>query len=264
MDLGLQGKHVLITGGTRGIGFACARLYLQEGARVTLCGRSAAPRDAALAALAPLAIAGAVNAYLADATDPAAASRLVEQVEAGHGPIDVLVNCAGAASRRPFAELDPAAWKAALDAKFHAYVNVIDPLVKRMALRGSGAIVNVIGMGGKFPKPTHLAGGSANAALMLATAGLALAYAPQGIRINAVNPSLTVTERLQEGLAAEARLHGVSEEEALRQASASLPLRRLATAEEVADVVVYLSSARASYVSGAIVNVDGAAGAAIV
>ena len=261
MDLGLQGKHVLITGGTRGIGLACARLYLQEGARVALCGRSAASRDAALASLEG---SGTATAYLADVTDPGAARALVEEVETQHGPIDVLVNCAGAASRRPFAELDPGAWKAALDAKFHAYVNVIDPLVKRMALRSSGAIVNVIGMGGKFPKPTHLAGGSANAALMLATAGLATAYAPQGIRINAVNPSLTVTERLQEGLVAEARLRGVSEEEALRQASASLPLRRFATAEEVADVVVYLSSARASYVSGAIVNVDGAASAAIV
>lgn len=261
MDLGLQGKHVLVTGGTRGIGLACARLYLQEGARVTLCGRSAASRDAALAALAG---AGPVSAHLADVRDAAAAQALVEAVESREGPVDVLVNCAGAAARRPYAELDPAAWKAAFDAKFHAYVNVIDPLVKRMAQRGSGAIVNVIGMGGKFPKPTHLAGGSANAALMLATAGLALAYAPHGIRVNAVNPSLTVTERLQEGLAAEARLHGTSEEEALRQASASMPLRRLATPEEVADVVVYLSSARASYVSGAIVNVDGAAGAAVV
>jgi NAD(P)-dependent dehydrogenase (short-subunit alcohol dehydrogenase family) len=261
MDLGLQGKHVLVTGGTRGIGLACARLYLQEGARVTLCGRSAASRDAALASLAGT---GPVSAHLADVRDAAAAQGLVEAVESREGPVDVLVNCAGAAARRPYAELDPAAWKAAFDAKFHAYVNVIDPLVKRMAQRGSGTIVNVIGMGGKFPKPTHLAGGSANAALMLATAGLALAYAPHGIRVNAVNPSLTVTERLQEGLAAEARLHGISEEEALRQASASMPLRRLATPEEVADVVVYLSSARASYVSGAIVNVDGAAGAAVV
>ena len=151
-----------------------------------------------------------------------------------------------------------------MDAKFHAYIHVIDPMVKRMASRGAGAIVNVIGMGGKFPRPVHLAGGSANAALMLATAGLALAYAPQGIRVNAVNPSLTATERLTEGLAAEARQRGISQEEALREASANLPLRRLATPDEIADVVVYLSSSRASYISGAILNVDGASSAAVV
>ena len=261
MDLGLHGKHILITGGTRGIGLACARLYLQEGARVTLCGRAEASRDAALAALQG---GDRVAVHLADLTDAAAASRLVEQVEAQQGSVDVLVNCAGAAMRRPFTELDAAAWRGAMDAKFHAYIHVIDPMIKRMAARGAGVIVNVIGMGGKFPRPVHLAGGSANAALMLATAGLALAYAPQGVRVNAVNPSLTVTERLTEGLAAEARQRGISEEEALRQASAALPLRRLATADEIADAVVYLSSSRASYISGAILNVDGASSAAVV
>jgi len=261
MDLSLKGKRVLITGGTRGIGLACARLYLQEGARVTLCGRSAASGDAAIASLRD---AGPVAVHLADLTDAQAARRMVEQVQAQQGDIDILVNSAGAAARRPYAELDPAAWHAALDAKFYPYIHVIDPVVKRMAQRGQGAIVNVIGMGGKFPKPTHLAGGSANAALMLATAGLALAYAPHGVRINAVNPSLTVTERLAEGLKAQARQQGITEEEALREAASSLPMRRLATAAEIADAVVYLSSERASYICGAVLNVDGAGGAAVV
>ena len=261
MDLGLHGKHILITGGTRGIGLACARLYLQEGARVTLGGRSAASGDAALAALEG---AGPVVIRLADLADADAARRMVEQIEQEQGAVDVLVNCAGAAARRPFAELDPAAWRAAIDAKFYPYLHVIDPVVKRMAERGQGVIVNVIGMGGKFPRPTHLAGGSANAALMLATAGLALAYAPRGIRVNAVNPSLTATDRLAEGLAAEARQRGITQQEALRQAASNMPLGRIATAEEIADAVVYLSSARASYISGAILNVDGAHGAAVV
>lgn len=261
MDMGLTGRHVLITGGTRGIGLACARGFLAEGARVTLCGRSAASGDAAMQALAAP---GRVAVQLADLTDAEAARRMVEAVERDQGPVDVLVNCAGAAARRPHADLDPAAWKAAMDAKFHTYIHVIDPLVKRMAARGAGAIVNVIGMGGKFPRTVHLAGGSANAALMLATAGLAVAYAPQGIRVNAVSPALTVTERLQEGLAAEAKQRGVSEEEALKDAARSLPMKRLATAAEIADTVVYLASSRASYVSGAILNVDGASCAAVV
>jgi NAD(P)-dependent dehydrogenase (short-subunit alcohol dehydrogenase family) len=110
----------------------------------------------------------------------------------------------------------------------------------------------------------HLAGGAANAALMLATAGLANAYAPHGVRVNGVNPSLTITDRLAEGLAVEAKMKGVSEEEALRLMSQSAPMKRLARPEEIADVVVFLASGRASYVSGAIVNVDGAATPSVV
>ncbi|MCC7100893.1 MAG: SDR family NAD(P)-dependent oxidoreductase [Rubrivivax sp.] len=261
MDLGLTGKHVLITGGTRGIGLACARLYLEEGARVSICGRSTATCDAALRQLDA---GDRVDAHVADVTDPAAVLRLIDEVEARKGPVDVLVNSAGAAARRPFAELDSVAWHAAMEAKFHTYVNVIDVVIKRMAERKSGAVVNVVGMGGKFPTITHIAGGSANAALMLATAGLASAYARYGVRVNAVNPTLTATERMKSGMEADARQEGISVEEAGRRAAARMPLQRIATPEEVADVVVYLSSARASYVSGSIINVDGASSPAVV
>lgn len=261
MDLELTGKHVLIAGGTRGIGLACARLYLEEGARVSLCGRSAASCEAAVRELDA---GDRVDAHVADVTDPAAVLRLVDEAEARKGGVDILVNSAGAAARRPFAELDSAAWHGAMEAKFHTYVNVIDVVIKRMAARKSGSVVNVIGMGGKFPSTIHLAGGSANAALMLATAGLASAYAPSGVRVNAVNPTLTATERMNEGLEAQARQDGISVEEARRRAASKLPLQRIATPEEVADVVVYLSSARASYVSGAIVNVDGASSPSVV
>lgn len=261
MDLGLSGKHVLITGGTRGIGLACARLYLQEGALVSICGRSEASCEAALRALDA---GGRVDAHIADVSDPAAVLRLADAAQARKGPIDILVNSAGGAARRPFAELDAAAWRAAMDAKFHTYVNVIDVVVKRMAARQQGAIVNVIGMGGKFPSTIHLAGGSANAALMLATAGLANAYAPSGVRVNAVNPTLTATDRLNEGLQAQARQEGISLDEARQRSASKMPLQRIATPEEVANVVVFLSSDRASYVSGAIVNIDGASSPSVV
>jgi len=261
MDLGLDDKHVLITGGTRGIGLACARLYLAEGARVTLCGRTAASCEVAAQQLG----AGErLIAIAADVTDPVAVAQLVDQAQGGHGPLDILVNCAGAAARRPFGELDCAAWHAAMNAKFHAYMNVTDVVVKRMAARRHGSIVNVIGMGGKFPTPIHLAGGAANAALMLATAGLAAAYAPSGVRVNAVNPTLTATERMNEGLAAQARQEGITVEEALQRSASRMPLGRIATPEEVADVVVYLSSGRASYVSGSILSIDGASSPSVV
>jgi NAD(P)-dependent dehydrogenase (short-subunit alcohol dehydrogenase family) len=145
-----------------------------------------------------------------------------------------------------------------MQAKFFSYIHVMDPLIKRMGARGAGAIVNVIGLGGKVATTTHLAGGAANAALMLATAGLATAYGPRGVRVNAVNPGLTLTDRMAEGLAADARARKLSTEEVLRDATARLPLGRIATAEDIANAVVFLASPNAGYISGAIVSMDGA------
>ena len=177
MELGLNNKKVLITGGSKGIGLACARAFMAEGARVAIVSRSRENLEQAKRTL------GLVYTVAADLIDAAAAAAMVEQVEKEFGAIDVLVNSAGAAKRTNADDLTPAAWRAAMDAKYFTYINVIDPLVKRMAARGSGVIVNIIGAGGKIASPIHLAGGSANAALMLATAGLANAYAAKGVRV---------------------------------------------------------------------------------
>jgi len=182
---------------------------------------------------------------------------MIEQVESSVGPVDVLVNSAGAARRTPPPELTPAVWRAAFDAKFFSYVNVIDPLVKRMAGRGSGVIVSVIGAGGKVASPTHLAGGSANAALMLATAGFGTAYAAKGVRVIGVSPGLTETDRVAEGLAAEARLGKISVDDARRRSVERIPMGRLAEPREIADAVVFLASSRASYVTGVTLAMDG-------
>lgn len=266
MNLELSDKHVLITGGSKGIGLACARGFLAEGARVTLVARTTETLLAAQAALvaefpAPASATGVtsrVNVIAADLRDAADAERAVEAVERDFGPVDVLVNSAGAAKRTPAAELTAAAWHDAMQAKFFTYIHVINPLIKKMGERGSGAVVNVIGSGGKVAAVTHLAGGSANAALMLASAGFAAAYAGKGVRVNAVNPGLTLTERLQEGMQAEARQQGISIEEALTKAKATRPLGRIAEPSEIADAVVYLASNRASYITGAVLAMDGA------
>ena len=256
MDLRLTGKHVLITGGSRGIGYASAQEFLREGCTVSLVGRDPARMEEARSALG--AGPARVGGFCADLTDYVAALRAVDQAEAERGPIDILVNSAGAARRTPFPELEPQAWHDAMQAKFFTYVHVMNPLVKRMGGRGSGVIVNVIGMGGKVATPTHLAGGAANAALMLVSAGLAAAWGPKGVRVNAVNPALTLTDRLAEGLAADARLRNSTPDEILKAAEAKMPLGRIARPEDIADVVVFLASPRAGYVSGAIVSMDGA------
>lgn len=258
MDLGLQGKRVLITGGSKGVGLVCARAFMAEGARVALVSRTPAHLDAAQASL------GEAFVLAADLVDPVAAARMVEQVEAEFGAIDILVNSAGAALRTPADELTPAAWRAAMDAKFFSYIHVIDPMVKRMAERGAGVIVNVIGQGGKIASPVHLAGGSANAALMLATAGLANAYASRGVRVVGLNPGLTNTSRVAEGLKAEARRAGTTEQQALEQAVSRMAMGRLAEPDEIASIAVFAASARGVYLTGANITVDGASSPTVV
>jgi NAD(P)-dependent dehydrogenase (short-subunit alcohol dehydrogenase family) len=252
MDLGLVGKTVLVTGGSKGIGFACARAFLAEGARVAIVSRSQSNIDRALAELK-----GCIG-FAADLVDAGQALGVVAQVAHALGPIDVLVNSAGAAKRTPPEELTPDAYRAAMDAKYFSYINVIDPVVKEMGKRGSGVIINVIGNGGKVASPIHIAGGAANAALMLVTAGLAHAYAAKGVRVAGLNPALTNTERVAEGFRADAKHNGISVEDVMQKSIARIPLGRMAEPEDVADATLFLASDRASYLTGVTITMDGA------
>ena len=258
MHLGLHGKHVLITGGSKGLGLACARVFVAEGARPTLVART--PDRLAAAALEL----GGVATVAADLTDADSAASMVDEVESRIGPVDILVNSAGAARRSPPDDLMPAHWRAAMDAKFFSYINVIDPLIKRMAVRGHGVIVNIIGQGGKIPSPFHLPGGSANAALMLASAGLASAYAARGVRVVGVNPGTVNTDRVAEGLAAEARSTGITPAEALQRALQRQPTGRFAEPEEIARIVVFAASEHGRHLSGANISADGGNAPAVV
>lgn len=255
MNLGVTDKIVVVTGASKGIGFACAAAFAREGARVVLVSRSAANLDAAIGRIASPR--HAPRSFVADLVDAAAAARVIETIERDVGPIDILVNSAGAARRYAPQDLDAAAWHAAMDAKYFSYIHPLNAVIKQMALRGRGAIVNIVGSGGKVANPVHIPGGAANAALMLATAGLAAAFAPKGIRVNAINPGTTITGRVQEGLSVESTMTGLSVDELLKRTQARIPLGRLGTPEEVAEVALFLASDAASYVTGAIIPMDG-------
>lgn len=256
MNLELQNKVVLITGGSKGIGLACASAFAAEGAKVVIASRSSENLQAAQAQLAQQGY--QVHTRQANFTDPEQAQSALAWVEQNVGPVYVLVNSAGAAKRYPPAELTPQAWRDAMDAKYFPYINAMDAALKYMVQRSSGTIVNIIGAGGRVASPIHLPGGSANAALMLASAGLANAWGHKGIRVNAINPASTLTSRVRGALDAESQLTGKSPDELLQAMQQRIPLGRLAKPEEVADAALFLASARASYITGALITMDGA------
>lgn len=263
MDLELRNKTVLITGGSSGIGLACAAAFLAEGARVAIVGRNDARLATAHASLTHNG--GTVLSIAADLCSEREAERVAQTVEAAFGPIDVLVNCAGSAKRCAIEDLNEAAWRAGMESKFMPYMNMCTVVLQGISRRHasqpsaqiSAAIVNVIGKGGKSPSSTHLPGGAANAALMLATAGLAQAYGAMGVRINAVNPASITTQRLRQRYAVIAKTSERSIDELIRAGAEDISLGRFGDPHEVADVVLFLASPRASYVLGANVVMDG-------
>lgn len=259
MELHLRDKHVLISGGSKGIGLACAQAFLEEGAAVTLVSRDLSNLNAAKQQLMLSFPAERIHTVAANLRDAGAALSALDASESVLGAVNVLVNSAGAAKRTPAAELTAEAWADAMQAKYFTYIHMINPVIQRMANRGQqGVIVNVVGNGGKVASPIHLPGGAANAALMLVSAGLASAYGDKGIRVNAINPGLTYTDRLQEGFAAEARQKGIPVEQVMQQSVSKIPLGRMAMPEEIANAVVFLASSKASYITGICMSMDGA------
>ncbi|MGB3500832.1 MAG: SDR family NAD(P)-dependent oxidoreductase [Mesorhizobium sp.] len=230
-------RHVVIAGGSRGIGAACASMFLAAGDRVTILSRS-----------------GGV-----DLSDPAAAEAAIRAAEAEKGRVEVLVCTAGAARQAPPTTLDVAALRAGMEAKYFTYVHAIMPALASMIAGGGGVIVNVIGMGGKFASPTHLPGGAANAALMLLTTGLANAWGHKGVRVHGLNPGPVATERFEQLVAARAAHEAVDLAVMRQRMASSIPSGKVPSAEEIAEIVTFLASGAAAPLSGSVISADSAA-----
>ena len=255
MDLQLTGKTAVVTGASKGIGLACVEVLAREGATLTGISRDPANLAKAQGQLPDLTF--AVEAV--DLTDPDATKAVFERI----GVPDILINCAGAARRTPVDELDSKALHAAMEAKYFTYMHATEAVIRGMAERGSGAVVNVVGQGGRAANPLHIGGGAANAALMLASVGYAKAYAGQGVRVNVINPGMTRTGRVDEGLEAAVRATGRPKDELLAEMTSEIPMGRAGEPAEVADVAVFLASPRAGYVTASIITMDGATTAGI-
>lgn len=257
LELGLRGKVALVTGGSMGIGFACARALSREGALVFIAARGEQRlQDAARRIQAETGT--EVVPIRADMTSTDDVRRFVRTALDRHGRVDVLVNNAGAARGGLIEHLTDEDWWDGLNLKLLGYVRMLREVLPIMVRQGGGRVVNVIGNDGNKPAYWEVVPGAANAAGHNLTLALAEQYGRHNILINAVNPGPVETERWDGLEKAMARDKGISQDEAHRLALASIPLGRLNTPEEVATLVVFLASERNTYITGALISIDGA------
>jgi 3-oxoacyl-[acyl-carrier protein] reductase len=244
VDLGLRDRVCLVTGSTGGIGLATARLLIDEGARVITCGRSGPPGV------------GEALHIQADLSAPGEAERVVAEA----GELDVLVNNVGYSEQRDFLSLADEAWDEAWQLNVMSYLRAIRAAVPGMRERGGGVIVNVSSTAGKRPSTGMPEYSVTKAAVLSLSRLVADLYADDGIRCNAIAPGPTATEAwLGEGGLADqqAAKSGKTREEVLDAVGKGRPLGRLAEPEEIAAVIAFLCSDRASYVTGAAWSADG-------
>ena len=254
MDLKLTGRTALVTGGSRGIGFGVAQLLAAEGCHLHLASRNATTLDAARAKLT--AEHGVnITVHALDLSTLENAAKLV----AACGPVDILVNNAGAIPQGTIAELDDATWRQAWDLKVFGFINLTREIYRDMCARKRGVIVNVVGSAGERPTAAYIAGGMANAGLMAMSRALGAEAPDHGVRVVAINPGATETDRQIVRWKARAQKQ-FGDEERWRELTTGFPFGRLATVDEVAAMIVFLCSERSSYTTGTVVTVDGGLG----
>lgn len=251
MDLQLHGKVALVSGASRGIGRAIAETLAAEGMRVALAARSA-DQLAALAAALPT----ESLVIPADLREPERPAAVVAAAVERFGQLDLLVNNAGATVRGDFLALPDADWQDGFALKFYGAMRL-----SRAAwphLRASrGAIVNIVGIGGRTGSAEFAIGGAVNAALLNLTKVLADRGVADGVRVNAINPGAIVTERLERRIAAHAAGTGADRATAAEQLARALRVARFGEPAEIARAVAFLGSPAAAYCQGALLDVDG-------
>ncbi len=253
MDLQLKGRTALVTGGSRGIGFGVAQLLAAEGCNLHLAARSAADLDAARKKIVA-AHAVDVKTHALDLSTAENAVKLARD----SGAVDILINNAGSIPQGTITDFDDKTWHAAWELKVFGFINLTREIYRDMCDRKRGVIINVIGTAGARPTSGYIAGSMANSALMTMSCALGSDSPRFGVRVMGLNPTATATDRGVARWRNQAQKE-LGDPERWREMTKSFPFGRPATVEEVANVVVFLASERASYMSGSVVNVDGGA-----
>ncbi|HXZ51529.1 MAG TPA: short-chain dehydrogenase/reductase [Burkholderiales bacterium] len=239
MDLELRGKRALVTGGSKGIGKACAEALAAEGCEVLIAARNPAPGP---------------NAKAIDLSQPGAA----EALAAWAGELDVLVNNAGAIPGGDLLKVDEQTWRRAWDLKVFGYINLSRQVYAAMKRHGRGVILNIIGAAGERMDAAYVAGSTANAGLMAFTRALGGAAPADGIRVLGINPGPVATDRLTSLYKQRAETL-LGDAARYQELFSGMSFGRPATPQEIAWAAAFLVSARSAYTSGCILTIDGGA-----
>ncbi|MFQ5954950.1 MAG: SDR family oxidoreductase [Kiloniellales bacterium] len=256
MDLNLDGKVGLITGGSQGLGAATARLFAAEGARLVLAARSK-DRLQAMAEELRAAFDAEVVTAPQDLTLPDGADIVAAAALDTFGRIDILVNSAGSARGGVFWEIPDQVWDQSMALKFFATVRMIRAVLPTMRAQKYGRIVTIAGNLGRQPDPRMLPGAAANAALLAVTSGLAGEVAADGVLVNAVNPGPTLTPRWTTRFHEMSRQTGRSVEDLQADVEKTIPTQRFGEPEQVARIIAFLASDCATNITGTSITADG-------
>lgn len=256
MDLGLKGRGVIVAASSQGIGRATAELFAREGAQVAMCARTEGTLRQAADEIRKN-TAAEVYAEALDVTDGAAINSFVEQVAKRFGRIDVCVTNAAGPPAKNFLSLSTDEWRKAVDQNLLSVIHLAKAVIPFMQRHRWGRIITITSVSVKYPVPDLILSNSVRSGVVGLVKSLSNEFGKDGILVNNVAPGYTATERLKELAGVRALAAGSPVERIYEQWAADAPLKRLADPKEVADVIVWLASERASYITGQTVLVDG-------